>query len=146
MRLIYAAAFALCLLTVAPVRSFAGDPKSDVSAAYATFDAAFNKGDDKGVAALYLPNAKVLPPTHEVASGPAAIEKFFAGLHTNGVTDHKLEVIDAGSDDKVVYGTANWSAKGKDKDGKPANLSGIATHVFERQADGSLKLRLHTFN
>ena len=59
-------------------------------------------------------------------------------------------MIDAGGDDKVVYGTANWSAKGKDKDkdkdGKPANFSGIATHVFERQADGSLKLRLHTFN
>jgi hypothetical protein len=26
-------------------------------------------------------------------------------------------VIDAGGDDKVLYGTANWSAKGKD--GKP---------------------------
>jgi ketosteroid isomerase-like protein len=36
--------------------------------------------------------------------------------------------------------------KGKDKDGKPATFSGIATHVFERQADNSLKLRLHTFN
>src|SRR5215208_3320028 len=46
-----------------------------------------------------------------------------------------------GVDDKVVYGTANWSAKGKDKDGKPANFSGIAVHVFERQVDGSLKLR-----
>jgi ketosteroid isomerase-like protein len=145
-RLINAAAFALCLLTVAPVGSFAGDPKSDVSAAYAAFDAAFNKGDAKALAALYLPNAEVLPPTHEVASGPAAIEKFFAGLHANGVTDHKLEVIDAGGDDKVVYGSANWSAKGKDKDGKPATFSGIATHVFERQADGSLKLRLHTLN
>jgi ketosteroid isomerase-like protein len=55
-------------------------------------------------------------------------------------------VIDAGGDDKVVYGSANWSAKGKDKDGKPATFAGIATHVFERQADGSLKLRLHTFN
>jgi hypothetical protein len=31
------------------------------------------------VAALYLPNAKVLPPTHEVVSSPATIEKFFAG-------------------------------------------------------------------
>jgi ketosteroid isomerase-like protein len=146
MRSFYAVAFAICLLAVAPVRSFAGDPKSDLSAAYATFDATFNKGDAKAVAGLYLPNAKVLPPTHEVASGPAAIEKFFAGLYAAGLTDHKLEVIDAGGDDKVVYGTANWSAKGKDKDGKPANFSGIATHVFERQADGSLKLRLHTFN
>jgi len=83
-----------------------------------------------------------LQPEHEVVSGPAAIEKFFAGLHTDGVTDHKLEVIDTGGDDKVVYGTANWSAKGKDKDGKLVNFSGIATHVFERQVDGSLRLRL----
>ena len=73
--MIHAAAFALCLLTVAPVGSFAGDPKSDVSAAYSAWDAAFNKGDAKIVAAAYLPNAKLLPPSHEVASGPAAIEK-----------------------------------------------------------------------
>ena len=146
MRVIHAAAFALCLLTVAPVGSFAGDPKSGVSAAYAAFDAAFNKGDAKAVTAFGRYKAKVLPPTHEVVSGPAAIEKFFAGLHASGVTDHKLEVIDAGGDDKVVYGSANWSAKGKDKDGKPADFSGIATHVFERQPDNSLKLRLHTFN
>jgi uncharacterized protein (TIGR02246 family) len=146
MRLIQASAFALCLLTVAPVGSFAADPKSDVTAAYTAWDAAFNKGDAKTVAAAYAPNAKLLPPNHEVASGPAEIEKFWAGMFANAVTDHKLQVIDAGGDDKVVYGTANWSAKGKDKDGKPANFSGIATHVFERQADNSLKLRLHTFN
>jgi ketosteroid isomerase-like protein len=146
MRLIHASAFAVCLLTLAPMASFAADAKSDVTAAYAAWDAAFNKSDAKAIAGAYLPNAKLLPPTHEVASGPAAIEKFFAGLHANGVTNHKLEVIDAGGDDKVVYGTAKWSAKGKDKDGKPADFSGIATHVFERQADNSLKLRLHTFN
>jgi len=146
MRLIHASVFALCLLTGAPAGSFAADPKSDVTAAYATWDAAFNKGDAKSIAAAYLPNAKLLPPTHEVASGPAAVEKFFAGLHANGVTGHKLELIDVGGDDKVVFGTANWSAKGKDKDGKPATFSSIATHVFERQADNSLKIRLHTFN
>jgi len=146
MRLVQASAFAVFLLAATPVGSFAADPKSEVVAAYAAWDAAFNKGDAKTLAAAYLPNAKLLPPTHEVASGPAAIEQFFAGLHASGVTDHKLQVIDAGGDDKVVYGTANWSANGKDKDGKPATFSGIATHVFERQPDNSLKLRLQTFN
>lgn len=146
MHLVHASAFALFLLTAAPVASFAADPKSDVTKAYAAWDAAFNKSDAKAIAAEYLPNAKLLPPSHEVASGPAAIEKFFAELHKNGVTNHKLELIDAGGDDKVVFGTANWSAKGKDKEGKPATFSGIATHVFERQPDNSLKLRMHTFN
>jgi ketosteroid isomerase-like protein len=146
MRFVHASTFALFLLAAAPVGSLAADPKSDVTAAYAAWDAAFNKGDTKTLAAAYLPNAKLLPPSHEEASGPAAIEKFFAGLHANGVTDHKLELISAGGDDKVVYGTAHWSAKGKDKEGKPANFSGFATLVFERQPDNSLKVILQTFN
>jgi ketosteroid isomerase-like protein len=84
-----------------------------------------------------------------VASGPAAIEKFIAGLHDNGLTDHKVEVIDAGGDDKVLYGTANWSAKGKTRTRTRTaspTFGGIAAHVFERQADNSLKIRLQTFN
>src|SRR5437763_9576472 len=100
MRLIQASAFALCLLIVARAGSFAADTKSDVTAAYAAWDAAFNKGDAKAIAATYLPNAKLLPPSHEVMSGPAAIEKFFAEAHASGLTDHKLQVIDAGGDDK----------------------------------------------
>ena len=125
---------------------FAADPKTDVERAYATWDAAFNKGDVKSIAAAYLPNAKLLPPADEIASGQAAIEKFYAGALANGITDHKLEVIDAGGDDKIVYGTARWSAKGKDKDGKPTTFSGLAAYVFERQADNSLKFLLQTWN
>jgi len=146
MRITLASTLMAFLLTAAPAISLAADAKTDVQKAYATFDAAFNKQDAKAVAANYVPTAKVLPPTHEVTSGPAEIEKFFAGFFANGVTNHKLEVIDAGGDDKVVIGTAKWSATGKDKDGKPAAFSGLAMHVFERQADGSLKLRFHTFN
>ncbi|BBO06573.1 hypothetical protein SG09_59230 [Bradyrhizobium ottawaense] len=146
MRLAHTSALVAFLLTAAPAIALAADAKTDVQKAYATFDAAFNKQDAKAVVANYVPTAKVLPPTHEVASGPAEIEKFFAGFFANGVTGHKLEVIDAGGDDKVVVGTAKWSATGKDKDGKPTPFSGLAVHVFERQADGSLKLRFHTFN
>ena len=122
------------------------DIRAEIAAAYAAWDSAFNKADAKAVAAAYLSNAKLLPPTHEVISGPAEIENFFAGLFTSGFTDHNLTIIDAGGDDGVVYSAANWSAKGKGADGNDQTAGGIATHVFERQADGSLKLRLHTFN
>jgi ketosteroid isomerase-like protein len=126
--------------------SFSTSIKAEVSRVYEAWDAAFNKADAKALAAVYLPSAKVLPPTHEVVSGAADIEAFFAGLFSNGYTDHTLAIIDGGGDDKIVYGAATWSATGKGADGAPQTAGGIAIHVFERQADGSLKLRLHTFN
>nr|WP_247990817.1 nuclear transport factor 2 family protein [Bradyrhizobium sp. 186] len=141
-----APALLFCLLTAAPAVSFAADAKNDVEKAYAACDAAFNKQDAKALAADYVSTAKLLPPTYEVSSGPAEIEKFWSGLFAAGVTGHKLEVIDAGGDDKIIFASAKWSATDKDKEGKPAPLSGIAVHVFERQGDGSLKLRLQTFN
>ena len=84
---------------------FAADLKTEVEGAYAAWDAAFNRGDLKSIAAAYLPNAKLLPPTHEIALGQEAIEKFYAGAIANGITGHELEVIDAGGDDKVLYST-----------------------------------------
>ena len=81
-----------------------------------------------------------------MALGQTAIETFYAGAFASGITDHKLELIDAGGDDKIVYGTARWSAKRKDKDGKPTTFSGFAMHVFERQTDNTLRLLLQTWN
>src|SRR5262245_34057326 len=90
--------------------------------------------------------AYLLPPTHKVIEGRAGIVDFFNGLFSGGVTAHKLEIIEAGGDGKLVYGAAKWSATGKDDKGQPATFAGVATHVFEKQPDGSLKLKLQTFN
>lgn len=132
------------MTNLAPSTSF--DVRAEITEAYAAWDSAFNKADAKTIATAYVSNAKVLPPTHQVISGPAEIETFFAGLFSSGFADHKLTIIDAGGDERIVYGTARWSADGKGADGSRQAAGGIATHVFERQADGSLKLRLHTFN
>ena len=121
--------------------ALAADSKSDVTAAYKAWDAAFNSGDAKAIAATYASDGELLPPTHTVAKG-AEIEKFFDGLLKNGVKGHALKLIDAGGTDKTVYGTANWSAT--DKDGK--SIGGLATLIFERQSDGGLKLKAHIFN
>jgi ketosteroid isomerase-like protein len=132
------------MTNLAPSTSF--DFRDEITAAYAAWDSAFNKADSKAVAAAYVSNAKVLPPTHQVISGPEEIENFFAELFSGGFTDHKLTIIDAGGDEKVVYSTAKWTADGRGSDGSRQSVGGLAAHVFERQADGSLKLRLHTFN
>jgi ketosteroid isomerase-like protein len=41
---------------------------------------------------------------------------------------------------------AKWSANGKDASGKDQPWAGLATHIFERQPGGALKIKLHTFN
>ena len=107
---------------------FSADPKTDVQGAFAAWDAAFNKGDLKGIAAAYLPNAKLLPPNHEIALGREAIERFYAGVLANSITAHQLELIDAAGNEKIVYSSARWNAKGKDKDGQVTTFSGFATH------------------
>ena len=59
---------------------------------------------------------------------------------------HALRVIEVGGDGKLVYGAAHWTATAKGADGAPQEIGGTATHIFERQGDGGLKLKLHTFN
>ena len=40
---------------------------------------AFNRGDAAAIAAMYAPNADVLPPGHDMVKGRAAIEAFWKG-------------------------------------------------------------------
>lgn len=120
--------------------------KRQVAATYEAWDAAFNRGDAQALAALYLPSAMFLPATHAVLSGPAEIAPFFAGLFANGLTGHALSILEVGGHGRLVYGAARWTVTAKDEDRAPRTSSGIATHIFERQADGGLKLKLHTFN
>lgn len=114
----------------------------DVEAAYQQWNEAFNSGDAAAVAAAYTDDAIFLPPTHDVVEGPDSVQSFFNGLFENGVTGHQLEVIDVMEDGNEIVAASRWSAKG----GDGSDIGGIATHVFERQEDGSLKLKLHTFN
>ena len=136
------ALFVLLAGLLAPAAAFAASLEEQVKDAYAAWDAAFNKGDPKAIAAFYTDDAVFLPPTHDVIKGPTGVEKFFAGLFGAGVTGHKLELIEANGDADAAVAAAKWSAKGKEG----SHLGGIATHEFVKQTDGNLKLRLHTFN
>jgi ketosteroid isomerase-like protein len=108
-------------------------PGEDVKAAYAAWDAAFAKADPKAVSAFYTDDALLMPPSHKVVRGPAGVEKFFTGVFGVGGTTHKLDLIEARGDCTLVYGTAKWSAKGEDAQGKEQPWGGLPTHMFKRQ-------------
>jgi uncharacterized protein (TIGR02246 family) len=54
--------------------------KSAIGQLNETFNAAFNRGDGATLAALYVPNAVLLPPGAEVQKGRAAIRSFWEGM------------------------------------------------------------------
>jgi uncharacterized protein (TIGR02246 family) len=74
---------ALCLLISLPAS--AQGVKAQIDQQNAKFDAAFNKGDAAAVAALYTPDATVLPPGSDAVHGRAAIQKFWQGAMDAGV-------------------------------------------------------------
>jgi ketosteroid isomerase-like protein len=145
-RSFYAAILVICAGALASLTAYAASPEEEVKAAYAGWDQAFSKGDAKAIAAFYIGDATFLPPSHDVIKGPAGVEKFFSGIFAMGVTGHKLELIEAHGEGNLLFGAAKWSANGKDASGKDQPVGGLATHIFERQNNGSLKIKLHTFN
>jgi ketosteroid isomerase-like protein len=74
MNLRIAFAIAVVALIVGSGVARADDAQTQqVKAAYAAWDAAFNKGDAKGVAALYTEDSLLLPPSHDVIKGPTSL-------------------------------------------------------------------------
>src|SRR5262245_58505007 len=135
------------LMAMGTLQPVVADEVGDqVKNAYSAWDAAFNKKDANAIAAFYTDDAYFLPPTHKVIEGPKGVAEFFSGLFKGGVTNHKLEMIEANGNGNIVIAAAKWSAKGKDKKGKVTDFHGLSIHVFEKQTDGILKLKLHTFN
>lgn len=120
--------------------------EDEARGALEAWNQAFNRGDAAGVAALYLADAQFLPASHEVVVGPAAIEAFFRPMLAQGVTDHANAVIICGGEGALVYVASRWTVRSPRADGGSETSSGFATHLLERQPDGNLKIRLHTFN
>lgn len=122
-------------------------PAADLfTTALEAWNEAFNSGDAAAVARLYVDDARFLPATHQVIVGPKAIEGFFTPMLAAGVTGHVNEPITAGANGDLIYGASHWRVQAPGKDGVVQTSSGIATHVLQRLPDGTLKIRLHTFN
>ena len=54
--------------------------------------AAFNSGDVAGLALMYSPDAKILPPDQPIISGPTAIEEFWKSFNPGNVRIEISEV------------------------------------------------------
>ena len=118
------------------------DDKADIQALNDRFSAAANRGDAAGMAALYAPDAVMLPPDNSVVAG-AAIGPYL-GSFEKGVANLKLVTSDAVrlSPDYIrEVGVASFDTLGD----KPVNMKGAYVVVWKR-VGGAWKRRPDIFH
>jgi uncharacterized protein (TIGR02246 family) len=121
--------------------AFAGD-KDAIQALDDQFSAAANRGDADALAAMYAPDATVLPADNSVVTG-AGIRALFAGMATQ-VTNLKLTATDVRrlSKDYIrEIGVSTYTTKGE----KPVNVTTSYVVVW-REVDGAWKLWTDIFH
>ena len=107
----------------------------------AEFVDAYNRGDAAATTADYAEDGAVLAPNQPTVLGRQAIETLFKEMieEIGGTASFEIvELVEAGD---VAYHWATYSLKG----GKESD-AGKVVEIFNRQADGSWKIRLSIFN
>ena len=118
------------------------DDKAAIQALNDQFTAAAGRGDAAAMAALYAPDAVMLPPDNSVQSG-AAIGPYLAGLEKS-VAHLKLtttDVVRLSPDYIREVGVATFDTLGD----KPVNVKGTYVVVWKR-ISGSWKLWTDIFH
>ena len=110
------------------------------------WDAAFNAKDASAVAASYDDAAAVIPAGAAQVSGKAAILDFWKAGIAQGITDHKLELIEAGESGDMAFQRGLWSAAVVNDKGERQSFNGNVHLLYRRQADGGWKVLTHTWN
>ena len=118
------------------------DDKADIQALNDQFSAAANRGDSAALAALYTPDATMLPPDNSVVSG-AAVGPYLAGL-SKAVTNFKLtttDVVRLSPDYIREVGVASFDTRGD----KPVSVKSTYVVVWKR-VGGAWKLWTDIFH
>lgn len=110
------------------------------------WDAAFNSKDAALVVSYYDDAATVLPSGGAQVNGKEALLAFWQGGIDSGITDHKLELIDAQADGNLAFQRGHWSAAVVNAVGERQAFSGNVHLLYKKQADGNWKLLSHTWN
>jgi uncharacterized protein (TIGR02246 family) len=127
-----------------PVR--ADDLRAAMEAANADWLTAFNTPNPAAFPGLYTSDAVLLFQGSPPVKGPEDIGQFWASRIKLGVRDHGFEILDVRADGKYAYQWARASAVLAKSTGERIMLGGNTLRVFERQADGTWKTRIHMFN
>jgi len=132
------------LAFVLPVR--ADDLRAAMEAENAKWLTAYNTNTPATFSNLYAKDAVLMPSGLKPITGANEITQFWeTRLKPGNKKDHTFEVISIGQDGKLAYQVNRWSVVFIKDSGDRTLLAGNSTRVFERQADGSWRIKVHIY-
>ena len=138
----------LLIFTVTLSATAAGeitDP-AKIDSINSSWSRALGQGSSADLVKFYTADAVVLPPSSEILATQDAIKDYWEGLHKIGVNKYSVYDVDLKIEGNIAYQTALWEARRITPDGNTIEFNGNLSNVFERQADGSWKIKLQSWN
>jgi uncharacterized protein (TIGR02246 family) len=132
----------------APTASLSDEDKAGVRAIDAKWARAAKAGDGEAIAALYAPDAILLPPGEPMVKGDAA-KKYWVDFTTgfSGPIELNTMVVEGGGDVASAVGTYRMTLTPRKTGAKPLPTEeGKYIEVLKRQDDGSWKIVYDIWN
>jgi len=134
------------LLITSTSFSVRADTASAIEALNSALMKKFKAGEISDMIGLYTENAVMLPPSSEILSSPESIKRYWDNLREVGVNDYSIYLVELNIEGDVAYATSLWEAKRITTSGDVITLDGNISTVFEKQNDGSWKIKLQSWN
>jgi len=138
--------FAVIIAAVLNPPANAQSPRDDIEAALVTFAAAFNRGDDAGVAAHYAEDGAILPPDSARVDGRANIQAFWKGAIDAGLADLTLKAVEVGGSGDIAFEVGEVSYSAPDKTSARSTATGKYIVVWKKGTDGVWRLYRDIWN
>ena len=106
------------------------------------FQKSVEQGDIETIGALYVDDAKILPPNMDMTEGKDTIQKFWQGALEMGIKSYKPEIIEVESSGNLGFFVGTYTLYG---DGNQVINKGKFLTVF-KNIDGKWKIYRDIFN
>lgn len=124
----------------------ADDIRPAMEAANAQFLAAFNTPNPSAFPPLYTNDSVLFFQGAPPITGPEAIKQFWESQIKRGVRDHTYDIIETGADGKYAYQVTKNTVQLVRDTGERTLIAGHTVRIFEKQNDGTWKIKIHMFN
>jgi len=119
--------------------------RAAIEAANRKFIEAFNRGDAAAVAALYVDDAKLLPPNSQMLEGRRNVQTFWQGVINAGVKADNLETLQVEAGGDIAAEVGRYALTARPAGGQAATDNGKYVVVWKRQR-GAWKIAVDTWN